>query len=255
MSERHSPTEAELAALADGSISAQRRERLLALVRQSPELSNDLAQQQRAVAMTRAVDVRAPAELHARIAALSTSAPAARALRPRLLAGGALACVAVLVVALLIVSSPGTNRQLSLARVSALTLAPATMAAPAESATHSTQLAVSAQSVPFPYWGERFGWRATGARVDHIAQHTVTTVFYENPSDQRIGYAILNGTGESPRGGTVVSRGGVWFTLLRSNGIASVIWRRAGDQCVISGHRVSDATLLRLASWNDQQAA
>jgi tellurite resistance protein len=48
MSERHSPTEAELAALADGSISAQRRERLLARVRQSPELSNDLAQQQRA---------------------------------------------------------------------------------------------------------------------------------------------------------------------------------------------------------------
>jgi hypothetical protein len=256
MSHRHPPpTEADLAALADGSISPRRREPLLERVRQSSELSEELSQQQRAVAMTRAIDVQAPAELHERIAQLGASAPARRRPRPRLLLGGGLVCsVGVIVAALVIAFSAGTHRPSSFARISALTLAPATMGAPPESRANGTQLAVTVRSVPFPYWGERFGWHATGSRVDHIADHTVTTVFYESPSSQRIGYAILDGTGETPHGGTVVGRGGVWFTLLHSNGVVSVTWRRAGDQCVISGRDVSAATLLRLASWKDRQA-
>src|SRR5580692_2599613 len=98
MSHRHPPpTEADLAALADGSISPRRREPLLERVRQSSELS----QQQRAVAMTRAIDVQAPAELHERIAQLGASAPARRRPRPRLLLGGGLVCsVGVIVAAL-----------------------------------------------------------------------------------------------------------------------------------------------------------
>jgi hypothetical protein len=255
MSDRHSQTEADLAALADGSIAPRRREPLLARVRESPELSRELARQQRAIAMLRAIDAKAPEELHRRIAALGTSASPRRTLKPRLLAGGGLLCaVGATVAALLIALGAGTHRSPSLAQISALTLAPATTGAPAESTTNGTQLAVAVHGVPFPYWSERFGWRTTGARVDHIAHHTITTVFYESSSNQRIGYAILDGAGENPRGGSVVGRGGVWFTLLHSKGVSSVIWRRAGNQCVISGQHVSDATLLRLASWNDRQA-
>jgi anti-sigma factor RsiW len=255
MNDRYSPTEADLAALADGSIAPRRREPLLTRVRQSPELSEELARQQRAVEMMRAIDVKAPAELHRRITALGTSVPPQRARKPRLLAGGGLLCALGAVLAVLLIAlGGGTHSSPSLAQITALTLAPATTGAPAESTANGAQLAVSVRRVPFPYWGERFGWRTTGARVDHIAHHTVTMVFYESPSHQRIGYAILDGAGENPRGGKVIARGGVWFTLLHSKGVSTVTWRRSGDQCVISGQHVSDATLLKLASWNDRQA-
>jgi hypothetical protein len=60
---------AELAALADGSLSPERRTALEARVAESPELADRLAEQQRAVALTRGVaaDVEAPAALRARI--------------------------------------------------------------------------------------------------------------------------------------------------------------------------------------------
>src|SRR5258706_1262660 len=60
---------AELAALADGSLSPERRTALEARVAGSAELADRLAEQQRSVALTRAVasEVEAPAALRARI--------------------------------------------------------------------------------------------------------------------------------------------------------------------------------------------
>jgi hypothetical protein len=253
MSELYPPTEADLAALADGSISPRDRESLLAHVRESPELSSALAQQEQAVAMTRALTTQAPADLHRRIDAL-TSRQRARSLRPRVLAGGALASAVAVVAALVISLSSSPHHRLGLTQIAALTLAPATMTAPSESSTHHAQLSVSVRGVPFPYWGEHFGWRSTGARIDHIAGRTVKTVFYESSGKQRIGYAILDGAGPSPNAGTVVNHDGVSFTLLTRSGVRSVTWTRAGHLCVVSGRSVSGATLLRLASWNDREA-
>jgi hypothetical protein len=103
--------------------------------------------------------------------------------------------------------------------------------------------------VPFPYWEDRFGWHSTGTRSDQIDGRTVTTVFYSDAAGRRIGYAILAGTPAPPiNGGNVSWHGGVPYRLLTDNGASTVVWQRDGHLCVLSGHGVSSATLLRLAS-------
>src|SRR6478752_5157380 len=62
--------EAELAALADGSLEPERRERVLERVRASPELGAALAEQHQAVAVTAAVGVRAPEALRGQVEAM-----------------------------------------------------------------------------------------------------------------------------------------------------------------------------------------
>jgi hypothetical protein len=105
----HEP--AELAALADGSLSPERRAELDAQVAASPELARLLAEQQRAVELTRsvAVDVGAPSGLRARI-----DAQRRRRREPtrRLVAIGAVAtaAAAAVVVGLLVLDS-GTSAE------------------------------------------------------------------------------------------------------------------------------------------------
>src|SRR4029453_2346436 len=85
---------AELAALADGSLTPERREALEARVAASPELADRLGQQERAVAPAgrAAAEVEAPAALRARIEARRR---AKRAWVPRgvVLAGAAVTAV------------------------------------------------------------------------------------------------------------------------------------------------------------------
>jgi hypothetical protein len=90
---------AELAALADGSLSPGRREELEARVAASPELADRLAEQQRAVAMARSAgaEVLAPAGLRARVEAERRG----RRMRvPRGLALAGAAAIAVVAVAI-----------------------------------------------------------------------------------------------------------------------------------------------------------
>ena len=90
---------AELAALADGSLAAERREELEARVAASSELADRLSEQQRAVAMTQgaAAEVEAPAALRARIEAQRR---ARRVRAPRGLALAGAAAIAVAAVAI-----------------------------------------------------------------------------------------------------------------------------------------------------------
>jgi len=90
---------AELAALADGSLAAERREELEARVAASSELADRLSEQQRAVAMTQgaAAEVEAPAALRARIDAQRRSH---RVRVPRGLALAGAAAIAVAAVAI-----------------------------------------------------------------------------------------------------------------------------------------------------------
>ena len=66
--------EAELAALADGSLPAERRAQLRARIDASPELAAALSEQERAVTMLRALDEPAPAALHARVREMTDGA-------------------------------------------------------------------------------------------------------------------------------------------------------------------------------------
>jgi Anti-sigma-K factor rskA len=109
----HSPfplDEAELAALADGSLAPERRAALEARVEASPELKERLAEQRRAVVFARdaAAEVEAPAALRARIEAQrgTRRAPARR--RRVVVAATAAAALAV-VLALTVFQSGGSG--------------------------------------------------------------------------------------------------------------------------------------------------
>jgi hypothetical protein len=92
---RRHDADAELAALADGSLAADGRNALAERVAASPELAERLAVQERAVALVHdaAAATLAPQRLRARIDARRSSAPPRRRRGP-LLAGGAAAAIA-----------------------------------------------------------------------------------------------------------------------------------------------------------------
>ena len=100
---------AELAALADGSLPADRREALEHRVAASAELADRLVEQRRAVALAQsaAAEVRAPDDLRVRVAARR-----ARPVRSRgrgLVIGAAAAAVAAAVAVALVVSRSSTS--------------------------------------------------------------------------------------------------------------------------------------------------
>ena len=91
---------AELAALADGSLTPERRAELEARIAESPELAELLAEQERALGFARsaASEVEAPAGLRARVDA-RRQARRGPALRRRVLIGAAAAAAVVVAVA------------------------------------------------------------------------------------------------------------------------------------------------------------
>jgi hypothetical protein len=244
-------TEYELAALADGSLAPERRAQALERVRGSRELRGALAEQRRAVELTAAVEVRAPASLHRQVEAMAPARRRRMFATPRL--GFAAAAATALVAAAVAIGLSGRpSPGLSVRQAAALTLSPPTMPAPAESRAHRAQLAVAVGGVPFPYWRERFGWRSSGARTDLLAGRSVTTVFYSNAEGRRIGYAIASGSAPTVHGGTVVRSWGVPYRVLTQGDATVVTWQRGGHLCVVSGRGVSARTLLSLASWGSE---
>jgi hypothetical protein len=220
------------------------------------------------VEFVRTIDVRAPDALHERVSALldgrsgearskrdrSRSSARRRPLGPRLAAAGGLAAVAVAVVALALALSSGGGSELTLRAASASTQLPPTAGPPREK-PGGAELAAAVEDVPFPYWEDRFGWRSTGMRVDTVNGRAVTTVFYSARRGQRIGYAIFAGKAPAtPGGGVVAVSDGVPYRLASWRGMPVVTWLREGHLCVLAGHGVSGATLLRLARWTDRDA-
>jgi Anti-sigma-K factor rskA, C-terminal len=116
---------AELAALADGSLSPERRAPLEARVAASPELADRLAEQQRAVALARdaAAEVEAPRALRARVDALGR-ARRGRAPGPLVVIGAAAAAVAAVAIGTAALGSSTSGERLYAA------LAPTDLAPP-----------------------------------------------------------------------------------------------------------------------------
>jgi hypothetical protein len=207
------------------------------------------------VELVRSIDARAPQRLHRRIDALvAASAPKGERTSHRsraapLRLGLASAVALAVIAAVLVASLSGGGSALTLRTAVALTLRPATAPAPAQDAQHPGELAADVEGIAFPYWEDRFGWRSAGARTDSVDGRTVTTVFYAR-GHQWIGYAIASGSAPSVSGGIARTRGGTVYRLLSEDGARVVTWRRDGHLCVVSGHDVSDATLMALASWD-----
>ena len=214
----------------------------------------------------RSSDVRAPDDLHRRVESLIAAHVSGRE-RPRgsersrrrfgLGFAGTIVVAAVIAVALAVgLSSGGGAPKLTLRQASALTLRPATLPAPAQSTRNDAQLTAAVDNVAFPYWEDRFGWRATGERTDQIDGRAVKTVIYEDDHGRRIGYSIVADTpAPALSGGGVVIRGTVPYRMFSEDGAQSISWLRDGHLCVVSGRGVSTATLLKLASWGDGSVA
>jgi len=213
-----------------------------------------------------AATVKAPESLHRRVQEMVDRADsrasrgsrwriAVPTWRPPRLGLAATATAGLAAAAIGIGLSGGGSSGLTVAKAAALTLRPATMAAPRESRVNHTQLDVSVQGVAFPYWRERFGWRSAGERVDRVAGRSVTTVFYADRAGRWIGYAIAAGRSPQLSGGTVRwSSSGVPYSVSTQDGATVVAWPRKGHLCVVSGRGVDAVTLMRLAGWHQAGA-
>jgi hypothetical protein len=253
--------EAELAAAADESLSAERRAALLGEVAASSELTLALERQRRALAAVRAVDVAAPEPLRRAVAGAVEAAaarPRRRRLprpalgsgsgaRPRLLVamGGALAVVALVLAVVLPGGGASAPTVQEAARVALRTaVAPAPSVRP-----DGRALVATVDGIAYPTW-DRVGWSAAGERMDTLAGHRLRTVFYTNARGARIGYAIADGRALPVAGGRVVERRGAYLRVLAVDGATVVTWHRDGHTCILAARGVDVARLLALASYS-----
>jgi hypothetical protein len=236
-------TERDLARLADGTLSPGRRARVERVVAASSELQSRLRDERRVVAAVRAArGERAPLSLR-----LSTRAIVARSRRrPRVLVLATAAVLAALVVTISVVG--GGQAGPTVAEAATVAVRPATASAPAPR-DDDAALPLWAADVPFPYWQDRFGWRATGVRSDRVGGRTLTTVFYRRAGRQ-IAYSIAAGA-PLPAGARTraIDRNHLALSVMTSGPRVVVTWLRRGHTCVLSGAGVPLSELLRLASW------
>jgi hypothetical protein len=211
------------------------------------------------IELLHSIDAEAPPRLHQQVRSMVEERPRRRApltggLGLRLGLGGAAVAGAVVALAIALGSSGAGG--LSLTEASAVTLRAATLPPPAESRRDRAQLTASVDGIAFPYWGERFGWRQDGSRVDRIGGRTIETVFYGDGRGHRVGYAIVAGTpAPAIAAGSSSWRGGTRYRLARIGGVEVITWTRSGRLCVVSGRGVAPATLLTLASWGERASA
>ncbi|HEY2159849.1 MAG TPA: hypothetical protein VGH24_00950 [Solirubrobacteraceae bacterium] len=243
---------ADLSALADGTLDPAREAALREQLARSPELSERLEREQRAVAALATVRAdRAPERLRARIDAQRRQR--SRGPLPRLgMAWGtaAVAAVAVAALALVLVLPAGTPGGPSVSQAASLALKGSAMAAPLPGgAVPGATLNRDVQDVYFPNWSRDFGWWARGQRVDRINGRAAVTVYYASRGGKRIAYTIVAAPAlKLPHANTQLIRGTEVQTFAMGERTV-VTWRRAGHTCVLSGVGVSPAELARLAAW------
>jgi anti-sigma factor RsiW len=240
---------AELAALADGSLPAERRATLEARVAASPELRALLERQRRAVAATRAAATEpAPASLRTSVErTIGERAAGGRRSRlvPSLAFGGAVAAATAIVLALVLTGAPEGPSVADAARLAA---SPPTSPAPTRLHDSKSKLSARVDGVVFPDLTRAYGWKPLGVRRDEVEGRAATVVYYEK-GGKRIGYVVLAGSAiPPPSGAEAVSRNGVRYETLEVDGQPTVTWQRLGHTCVLTG-ATSRSELLALASW------
>jgi anti-sigma factor RsiW len=237
---------AELAALADGTLPAERRAEVEARVAASPELQELLERQRGAVLALRTLaEDDVPESLQSAVEALRPARRRSRSLGVRVVLAGAAAVVAAVVAAIVLTGGPGAP---TVAQAARLGTRSATEPAPHPAGTAGTKLAIAVGSVAFPDFARAYGWRAVGARHDRIDGRDATVVLYEK-NGRRLGYVIVAGAGLSrPAGARAKYIRQVEYQTLRLSDRLAVTWRRGGHTCVLLGD-ATRAELLKLASW------
>jgi hypothetical protein len=258
MNDDQQTSEDQLARLADGSLPASRARELRAQVEASPQLAAALDEQQRAVSLLRAIDVPAPQSLRARIEQMSDQGAPLGTRRPpwRFSPPGRFARsltlpiaigLAIVAAAIVIVQGRGATAP-TVAQTARLTLAAATLPAPAVDPADQLQLQLRVDGVAFPDWYASKDYKTAGAREDTLRGRRIVTVFYAGRGE-RIGYAIVSGPRLRQIAGHPVLFHGVSFTQARTASVSLVTWVRAGHTCVISAKSVDPRILLELAEY------
>jgi anti-sigma factor RsiW len=244
---------AELSALADGTLAPERRAEVEARIAASPELKV-LYERERSVVehLHKAAETtRAPGALRARIEAERGLRRAPRGLgwplRPAY-AGASAAVLAVVALAVVLVSPAGTPSAPSVGQAASLALRGSSAAPPTpDRSDPAVKLGRNVEDVYFPNW-TRFRWRAVGQRGDRLDGRSASTVYYEWMG-KRIAYTIVSAPALSQPAASTTTLNGTELRTLRLDGRDVVTWRRAGHTCVLSGAGVNATVLEQLAAW------
>jgi hypothetical protein len=240
----HRPSERELAALADGSLAGRRRARVEALVAGSPTLQAVVREQREVLDAIDRAGLPAPSGLRRRVARAdpATSPRPGRRFAPALASAGVIAAVVAIVIVTIGSGAPTAAQAASLAS------RPPRAAAPTGN-QGAVLPRLRGAGLPFPYWEDRFGWRATGVRTDTLSGRAATTVFYRH-AGLLLGYTIISGPALTvPGGAQVIVRDGIRIELFRAGSRTAVTWLRRGHTCVLSGAGAPGRVLVRLAAW------
>jgi len=243
-------TERDLARLADGTLEPARREAVERSVAGSGELQSRLRDQRRAVDAVRAhTSERAPLVLRLRRRAHATTPARHRSRILGLVLTGALGALVWTLAAI-----GGGQAGLTIVGAATLAARPATATVPEPPDDHATLPHLRAAGLPFPYWEDRFGWKATGVRNDDVDGRALTTVFYRSHG-RRIAYTIVPGARlPAVPGAETFTRGGIVVHASTDDRRLIVTWLRRGHTCVLSGIDVPLATLTALAVWRSHGA-
>ncbi|MDX6672539.1 MAG: hypothetical protein QOI91_2902 [Solirubrobacteraceae bacterium] len=239
---------AELAALADGTLSPRRQAEVQARVDASRALRGAVDEQRRARAAIRGAAEPAPAALRTSVQALGRDLGPRGRRRGLALAGalaGAVTAVALVLALVLPGDLPGGPTIVQAAGLSRL---PPTAPAPKPDPSNPRVLEARVGRVAFPNWAP-YGWRTVGTRTDTLAGRKVVTVFYAR-GRQVVGYQVVDGR---PLPAPVaVHRTVSHHTTYRSftaRGETIVTWVEGDRTCIVSGRGVAPHTLRRLAAW------
>lgn len=243
---RNQPSERDLVALADGSLSAARRARVERAVDASPELRAEVSDQRRVLAAIRTLGSEPlPGPVRARVELGRAPLPAPRRLH-HLFANAAAGAVAAGALATAAVLALGGGTSGSPTVAAAATLGTRVAVA----TTGATAPGVGAAGISFPDWSYQFGLKAAGVRHDALDGRLATTVFYVG-GEGRIAYTIVSGT--PLRAGTLTTNAvwnGVQLHSFSTSTRGVVTWVRDGHTCVVSGPRSLLRAMMGLASWN-----
>ena len=210
---------ADLCALADGTLPAERRPAVEARIAASPELQALLDRQQRAVAATQGLASEpVPASLRDTVEAQRPARRSGHGWRrwfvPRIAAAGALAAVIAVVAAVPLTGGPAAPTVAEAARFAANP-----PSEPAPRTVGDGRLDVDVDGVVFPDLARSFGWRAVGVHRGKIDGRNATTVVYEK-GGKRIAYAVVAGSGlPRPSAAERTEVGGVLFQTLRATDV------------------------------------
>jgi hypothetical protein len=228
-----SQEEADLAALADGTLPPDRRREVEERVAASPRLQLLLLEQRAALNAVRARRERAPQSLRE---AVGTRPHKRRArLRIALSAGVAVAALSAAVVLIALPGSETSPPRPSLAQVAAI-------AGRSPTAAGRTR----AWGLHYPDLTREYRWRLAGSRIDRLRGRTARTVYYTKDG-HRIAYTIVSaGPVQIPAGTHTTRRDSRSFYAFGADGRTVVAWKRRGHMCVVSASGLGRRSLIRM---------